>query len=130
MLKAPPETETEYDRISAMMNRPTERCYLCERPIYTTVHKVYTSDGQTQFAGEECYRMVRDSGLDGYQPPKGGPRVWYGPVFICEGCDKPHYLDTPECCEGTCAYRDFKSLNDPDYPIFECKKCGKRHFWD
>lgn len=53
------------------------KCYACDRRIGTgTV--VYTSDDgqQQQLVGSECYVHVKDAGAAGWQPPKGGPRLF------------------------------------------------------
>lgn len=52
------------------------RCYACDRPIRGNRHPTFTSDGQTQHIGIECARRVYKSRSEGYQPPKGGPRLY------------------------------------------------------
>lgn len=53
-----------------------ERCYACDKQIRNTPYLVDTRDAQVVFVGPECFKRIRDSGPDGYQPPKGGPRLW------------------------------------------------------
>lgn len=39
-------------------------------------HRVWTLDGNPVDAGKACYRRIRDAGEAGWQPPKGGPRLY------------------------------------------------------
>ena len=53
------------------------RCFACNRPLAgRKQHVVDTRDAQIVFVGAECYRLIRAAGKAGYQPPKGGPRLW------------------------------------------------------
>jgi hypothetical protein len=59
----------------------TERCFACDRVIKDTgdsarSHLVECIDEQTAFIGPECFRKVKRAGVDGWQPPKGGPRLF------------------------------------------------------
>lgn len=53
------------------------KCYACDR-VLKKPHAVYTGDdgGQRQFVGPECFQHVLAAGATGYQPPKGGPRLY------------------------------------------------------
>jgi hypothetical protein len=55
-----------------------ESCYCCDKPFAkkTGAYWVWTCDGQRQFAGPECFRKIKKAGTEGYQPPKGGPRMF------------------------------------------------------
>jgi len=56
----------------------TERCFACGRLLRELANMVITEDNaQTVSVGRDCYAKVR--ALDrcgGYQPPKGGPRLF------------------------------------------------------
>lgn len=49
---------------------------------------------------------------------------------VCPECHAIHMEGTPVCRCGACPYRNFKQVPDNTFPIFECKRCGTRHFWD
>lgn len=53
------------------------KCYACDR-VLKKPHTVYTGDdgGQRQFVGAECFQHVLAAAATGYQPPKGGPRLY------------------------------------------------------
>lgn len=53
------------------------KCYACDR-VLKKPHAVYTGDagGQRQFVGPECFQYVLAAGAIGYQPPRGGPRLY------------------------------------------------------
>lgn len=55
----------------------TEKCFACDRPLGESPARVDTRDGQTVFVGHECYVLVANAGEAGYQPPKGGPRLYH-----------------------------------------------------
>lgn len=61
-----------------------ERCFACDRALGRNPYRVDTRDDQTVFVGVECYRLVAAAGEAGYQPPRGGPRLWLLPP--CEAC--------------------------------------------
>jgi hypothetical protein len=53
------------------------RCYACDKHLgRSRPNEVYTSDGQMQWVGSICYTVIKKAGLSGYQPPKGGPRLF------------------------------------------------------
>lgn len=45
---------------------------------------VDTRDGQTVFVGSECFKLIKKAGESGYQPPKGGPRLWCIPKGLTQ----------------------------------------------
>jgi hypothetical protein len=55
-----------------------QRCYACDRAMKAAGALVYTADdgGQRQFVGPDCYLQVQAAGSAGFQPPKGGPRLY------------------------------------------------------
>lgn len=58
-----------------------ERCFACGRVIHAKMpHKADTRDGQWVFVGAECFKLVMAAGETGYQPPKGGPRLYLMPA--------------------------------------------------
>lgn len=57
----------------------TERCFACDKPLRTPSSSpiVITSDGaQVVAVGPDCFRRVKAGGDNGYQPDKGGPRLF------------------------------------------------------
>lgn len=60
-----------------MNDNDNRRCFACNRKLGKNPKLVDTRDGQTVFVGRECFKLIRQSGvLKGYQPPKGGPRLY------------------------------------------------------
>jgi hypothetical protein len=54
------------------------KCFACDRPIKRKVPlQAMTIDGQLVVIGSECYRQIGKDPTNGYQPPKGGPKVYY-----------------------------------------------------
>lgn len=53
-----------------------DRCFACDRPLGKTSREVDTRDAQTVYVGSECFKLVQAAGEAGYQPPKGGPRLY------------------------------------------------------
>lgn len=53
------------------------KCFACDRAIKRKQPlEADTRDGQTVFVGAECHRLIVAAGDAGYQPPKGGPRLY------------------------------------------------------
>ena len=55
------------------------RCFACNRVIDLPkpAKVVVTSDGaQLVYVGPDCYKLVVQAGATGYQPPRGGPRLF------------------------------------------------------
>ena len=50
-------------------------CFACDR-LMSGKYLVACIDEQTVFVGSECFKKIRVSGADGWQPPKGGPRLF------------------------------------------------------
>lgn len=53
-----------------------EKCFACDRRLGNKPMTVATSDGQRVLVGSDCLRRIVDAGADGYQPPKGGPKLF------------------------------------------------------
>lgn len=53
-----------------------KRCFACGRKLGKTPHGVDTHEDQWVSVGTECYKLIVAAGDAGYQPPKGGPRLW------------------------------------------------------
>jgi hypothetical protein len=54
----------------------THKCFACDKKLGKNPVLVDTRDAQTVFVGRECFKLIKASGDKGYQPPKGGPRLW------------------------------------------------------
>jgi hypothetical protein len=52
-----------------------EPCFACDCPM-NSKYLVRCIDEQTVFIGSECFKRVRTAGADGWQPSKGGPRLF------------------------------------------------------
>lgn len=59
-----------------------DKCYACGRKIVGTPAMADTRDAQTVYVGPECFRKIKQAGESGYQPPKGGPRLWLMPDVV------------------------------------------------
>lgn len=55
------------------------RCFACDRLMSLSPVLVDTRDGQTVYVGKDCAKRVLAAGNDGYQPPKGGPKLYQLP---------------------------------------------------
>lgn len=53
-----------------------ERCFACGRTLGKNPLRVDTRDAQTVFVGRDCGKLVLAAGEAGYQPPRGGPRLF------------------------------------------------------
>ena len=55
-----------------------QRYYACDRAMKPAGAPVYTADdgGQRQFVGPDCYLQVQAAASAGFQPPRGGPRLY------------------------------------------------------
>jgi hypothetical protein len=64
-----------------------DRCFACGRPLSTITAErmVDTRDGQTVRVGGDCFRKVERAGAEGWQPPKGGPRLWLPDAALATG---------------------------------------------
>lgn len=55
------------------------RCFACDRKLGVNPWLVDTRDAQSVYVGSECYKKIKQAGEEGWQPPKGGPRLWLFP---------------------------------------------------
>ena len=53
-----------------------EKCFACDRPLGKKPLLVDTRDAQKVYVGRECGKLVMSAGEAGYQPPKGGPKLY------------------------------------------------------
>lgn len=53
-----------------------EPCFACGKRMARSGYLVGCKDDQTVFVGPECLRHIKEAGENGYQPPKGGPRLY------------------------------------------------------
>jgi hypothetical protein len=60
-----------------------DKCFACGRPFRQNSYgrivfhpEALTLDGQRVFVGYDCAKKINSAGADGYQPPRGGPRLW------------------------------------------------------
>lgn len=58
------------------MTDTTQKCFACDRKLGRSPELVDTRDDQKVFVGSDCFRLIVDAGEVGYQPPKGGPRLY------------------------------------------------------
>ncbi len=52
-----------------------EPCFACGKGT-SKPQLADTRDGQIVRVGRECHVLIREAGAAGYQPPRGGPRLW------------------------------------------------------
>lgn len=91
-------------------------CFACGKPLTTLDPKlVDTRDDQTVFIGPECFKHVKAAGEEGYQPPRGGPRLFpiskdipirmkyesrlYGSTWDCRVCGEEYEHEKNFCSE-------------------------------
>lgn len=54
----------------------TNRCFACNKTLGKAPALVGCKDEQTVYVGRECFKAIEAAGEQGYQPPKGGPRLY------------------------------------------------------
>ena len=52
------------------------RCYACDRKLGARPRVADTRDDQIVVVGPECWRHIRQAGAAGWQPARGGPRLY------------------------------------------------------
>jgi hypothetical protein len=55
------------------------RCYSCDRKLdeNSRIYCVNVAlEDQDVYVGSECFRKIKKAGAAGYQPPKGGPKLF------------------------------------------------------
>lgn len=64
------------------MSNEVDKCYACGKQLTAKYLEessnciADTKDAQLVYVGKECMRKIMASGSKGYQPPKGGPRLF------------------------------------------------------
>ena len=53
------------------------RCFACDRKLGQNPYPADTRDAQWVYVGTECYKRIKAAGDAGYQPPLGGPRLYF-----------------------------------------------------
>lgn len=61
-----------------------DRCFACGRQLskVTAPQKADTRDAQIVLVGSDCFKHISAAGDAGWQPPKGGPRLYPMPSRI------------------------------------------------
>lgn len=57
-----------------------DKCFACGKPLGANPKLADTRDGQTAYVGSDCWKKIVSAGEGGYQPPRGGPALYTGPV--------------------------------------------------
>lgn len=52
------------------------RCFACGEKLGKNPAIADTHEDQIASVGRECYKQIVAAGDEGWQPPKGGPRLW------------------------------------------------------
>lgn len=58
------------------------KCYACDRKLDENAWQAKTSDNQEVYVGSECFKHIKKAGQLGYQPPKGGPRLYLAEFIV------------------------------------------------
>lgn len=62
------------------MSRHLQPCYACGRTVdmkgATRAVVLEDDDGQHVFVGPRCFEHIRQAGTAGFQPARGGPRLF------------------------------------------------------
>lgn len=53
-----------------------DRCFACGHKLGSVPKLVDTRDGQKVYVGSDCYKRIFRADPAGYQPPRGGPRLF------------------------------------------------------
>lgn len=84
-----------------MIERP-DPCFACGRALGRTPMIADTLDGQLVFVGRECGREIEAGGKNGWQPSRGGPRLYSPGVFHRLACILSMKLDRDRGTRLTC----------------------------
>lgn len=80
-----------------------DACYACSRPLRTwPPATALTSDDSRVYVGPECHAYIVAGGDEGWQPPKGGPRLF---TDVCDGCQVRHPWEH-RCSGNGCSCKD------------------------
>lgn len=69
---------------SSIAASQSQRCFACDKLLGKNPTLVDTHDSQTAYVGSSCFNLIMRAGDNGYQPPKGGPRLYQ--IKRCDGC--------------------------------------------
>lgn len=69
------------------------RCFACGRKVGVGAAKADTREDQWVYIGSECLKRLHDAGEAGWQPPRGGPRLYVmtderWQYFVASGMDR------------------------------------------
>ena len=59
-----------------MRTETNDKCFACGRKLGKSPKLVTCADEQTVYVGSECYKLIVAAKHEGYQPPRGGPRLY------------------------------------------------------
>lgn len=51
-------------------------CYACDKPLMMNAYEALTIDNQLIWVGADCARKIAKANKEGWQPPKGGPKLF------------------------------------------------------
>jgi len=78
---------------------------------------VDTRDAQLVLVGSECFKRVQTAGNNGYQPPKGGPRLF---PITCQ-CPQECDCENPEPESGVALVSNLCPIHNWNpYPAYNC----------
>jgi hypothetical protein len=60
------------------------KCFACDRKLGRNPCLADTRDAQIVYVGSECFKLIKAAGEVGYQPPKGGPRLYLIPSNLTQ----------------------------------------------
>lgn len=64
------------------------KCFACDKPLKGVWHLADTRDGQVVYVGSECAKRINEQG---YQPPKGGPKLYPAKAKVSDYDDLGEY---------------------------------------
>jgi hypothetical protein len=76
-----------------------DRCFACDRRLGQSSVLVEAEDDQTVYVGRDCARKIEAAGEYGYQPPKGGPRL-----YTLKGCDCQNPVGSVRLISNDCPH--------------------------
>ena len=60
------------------------KCFACDKPLGFNPAVADTRDDQYVNVGSECYKLIKQAGEVGYQPPLGGPKLYTLPKDLTQ----------------------------------------------
>lgn len=73
-------------------------CFACNQLFKHRPRIADTQDGQTVYIGNNCYQKIKKAGYEGYQPPKGGPKLFVAGKFLLNEKSLDGSKNTVEVC--------------------------------